>query len=97
MKLPGSSRCTLTFHCWTYGVAFVVKTPPLPPPMFSPMKVAAPWELPGGRLKPSGNGLSMVRNGVRLLSRLTIMLLWLLNPIMPPEPEWPAACTWEGM
>ena len=32
-----------------------------------------PSDLSGGRLKPSGKGLSMVRSGVRLLSTLTIM------------------------
>ena len=38
----------------------------------------------------------MVLNGVRP-SRLMIMLLWVLKPIMPAEPECPAACTCDGM
>ena len=96
MMLPGSSRWTLTFHCCMCGTWFVVNTPPVPPPMPRPRLVDAPSELPGGRLKPSGNGLSIVRNGVRP-SRLTIMSLCVLKPIMPADPEWPAACTCDGM
>ena len=45
MMLPGSSRCTLTFHCCMCGTWFVVNTPPVPPPMPRPRLVDAPSEL----------------------------------------------------
>ena len=60
-----------------------------------PMMVAAPSEVPVGRLKPFGNGLSRKAIGVRP-SRLTTMELEVRKPIIPAEPVCPAAWRPEG-